>query len=49
MLSHVTHDRDLAGGNVAASITTQDGTRIERVHVRVNDRVRADLRVLRSG
>ena len=34
-LAHIAHDRDLAGGNVAAAITTQDGTRIERVHVRV--------------
>ena len=34
-LAEVAHDRDLARGNVAVAITTQDGTRIERVHVRV--------------
>jgi hypothetical protein len=34
-LAHVTHHRDLTGGDVAAAITTQDGTRIERLQVRV--------------
>lgn len=34
-LAHVTHDRDLAVGDVTPAITTEDGTRIERVHVRL--------------
>ena len=34
-LAYVAHDSDLAGGNVSAAVATQDGSRIERVHVRV--------------
>ena len=34
-LAHVPHHCELARRNVAAAVTTQDGTRIERVHVRV--------------
>ena len=34
-LAYVTHDIDFAGGDVTATVATQDGTRIERVHVRV--------------
>jgi hypothetical protein len=33
--ANVTHDGDLAGRHVVPAETTQDGTRIERVHVRV--------------
>lgn len=33
--AHVAHEGHLALGNVAAAIATEDGTRIERVHVRV--------------
>jgi hypothetical protein len=35
VLAHMTHDRDLTRGDVTPTVTTQDGTRIERVHVRV--------------
>jgi len=35
VLAQVTHDGDLTGGDVTPAVTTQDGTRIERVHVRV--------------
>lgn len=34
-LAHIAHDRRLTCRNVALALTTQDGTRIERVHVRV--------------
>jgi len=35
VLAHITHHRKLVHGDIAPAITTQDGTRIERVHVRV--------------
>ena len=35
VLADVPHDRDLTSGDVAPAVTTQDGTRIERVHIRV--------------
>jgi len=35
VLAHVPHEGDLAGRHVALAVTTQDGTRIERVHIRV--------------
>jgi hypothetical protein len=31
----MTHDRELIRGDVTPAVTTEDGTRIERVHVRV--------------
>ena len=35
VLAHMTHDRELIRGDVTPAVTTEDGTRIERVHVRV--------------
>jgi len=35
VLAHVAHDRELIRRNVASAVTTQDGMRIERIHVRV--------------
>lgn len=37
-LADVAHDGDFAGGHVVLAVTTQDGTRIERLHVRVTTR-----------
>jgi hypothetical protein len=34
-LAHVTHHDHFGVGDIAAAVPTQDGTRIERVHVRV--------------
>ena len=35
VLAHVPHDRKLIRRDVTPPVTTEDGTRIERVHVRV--------------
>jgi len=35
VLAHVAHDGKLIRRDIASAVTTQDGTRIERVHVRV--------------
>ena len=34
-LAHVAHDRELICRDIASAVTTQDGMRIERIHVRV--------------
>jgi hypothetical protein len=35
VLAHVAHHGDLSGGDITSAVTTQDGTRIQRVHIRV--------------
>ena len=35
VLPHVAHDRKLIRRDIASAVTTQDGMRIERIHVRV--------------
>ena len=35
VLANVAHDGELIRRDIALAVTTQDGTRIERVHVRV--------------
>jgi len=35
VLAHVAHDRKLIRRDIASAVATQDGMRIERIHVRV--------------